>query len=80
MIGGFIFIIWMGHVPLMALIFTIQARSCPAHRSVPARNRRQAPCQLQQWCDLRALCIETLGAGWCHAPHTYDSAKKLSDE
>ena len=27
MIGGFIFIIWMGHVPLMALIFTIQASS-----------------------------------------------------
>ena len=27
MIGGFILIIWMGHVPLMALIFTIQARS-----------------------------------------------------
>ena len=26
MIGGFILIIWMGHVPLMALIFTIQAR------------------------------------------------------
>ena len=60
MIGGFILIIWMGHVPLMALIFTIQARMIPKlmiPTPHPGRSTSHGFLYTQCWTDGKTACF-----------------------